>query len=65
MKCEVCGKKFTIGNNPITGIPNGLGLKFEETSDKVFEVCSFCMAYRNKKMIEIAEEWKRKEAENE
>ena len=61
MICKVCGKRFMVGNNPITGLPNGLGLQFEETGDKVFNVCSTCVCYRKKKMLECAEKFKRGE----
>lgn len=56
--CNVCGKTFKAGNDPITGIPNGFGLQFEETGNALFNVCSFCIAYRNSKVIEMAEKFK-------
>ena len=57
MKCQVCGKSFKIGNNPITGVPNGVGLQFEDTGDKVFNVCSFCISYKKRAVAEKAAEW--------
>ena len=30
LKCNVCGKKFRPGNNPISGIPNGLGFTLKK-----------------------------------
>lgn len=42
--CFNCGKKFIPGNDPRTGVPNGLG--FVLKSGKTYNVCSKCVAYR-------------------
>ena len=58
MICRVCNKRFTFGNNPITGAPNGFGLQFDETGDKLFNVCSTCLVYRQSRVIEMTEAFK-------
>lgn len=59
MICQVCGLHFKSGKNPITGVPNGVGMKFEETGDKIFDVCSFCMMYRYNEVIAKVDEFKK------
>ena len=59
MICQVCKKKFSAGNNPITGEPNGFGLMFEETGKKIFNVCTICMKYNYEAVIAKAEEFKK------
>lgn len=61
MKCMVCGKIFEAGNDPKTGIPNGIGLVFDEAGQKVFNVCSSCVSHRNEEAIEKAEKFRRGE----
>ena len=39
IKCDKCGKEFTFGNDQ-NGIPNGVGLGFE---DKVVNLCKECI----------------------
>ena len=53
--CMVCGKKFRPGNNPITGVPNGIGMVLPNTGT-LFNVCSFCLSYRNAKVLQIGQE---------
>lgn len=55
IKCMVCGRKYRPGNNPISGIPNGIGLVFPKG---VFNVCSICVSYNYEKAIKKAEEWR-------
>lgn len=54
LKCFNCGKNFIAGNNPQTGLPNGIGLKMD--SGKTYDVCTKCMAYKanevNRKIAE-------------
>lgn len=54
LTCDVCGKTFRPGNNPINGIPNGLGFPLKEGG--IFNVCSFCVSYRHKEAIRMIEE---------
>lgn len=54
LKCDVCGKEFRPGNNPINGIPNGLG--FPLAKGGIFNVCSFCVSYRSKEAIKMIED---------
>lgn len=58
IKCNVCGKTFRPGNNPVSGVPNGLGFAFG--TDEVFNVCAFCISYRQVKALAMAEEFKRR-----
>ena len=51
MICQVCGKEFESGNDPMTGIPNGVGLSFGESDDAVFTVCSSCIINRYEDVI--------------
>lgn len=44
LKCFNCGKTFKPGNNPYTGVPNGIGLMSE--SGKTYTICSQCISYR-------------------
>lgn len=51
IKCDVCGKSFRPGNNPITGNPNGIGFPLKKGG--VFNVCEFCVCYRTKEAIAL------------
>lgn len=53
VKCDVCGKSFRPGNNPITGNPNGLGFPLKKGG--VFNVCEFCVCYRTHEAIALIE----------
>lgn len=44
LKCFNCGKNFIAGNNPQTGLPNGIGMKMN--SGKTYDVCAKCMSYK-------------------
>lgn len=44
IKCCLCGNEFKPGNDPETGIPNGLGLVME--NGHVYDVCSDCVSNR-------------------
>lgn len=52
--CNVCGKEFKPGNNPINGNPNGIGLPLKKGC--VFNVCEFCVCYRYKEVNKMIEE---------
>ena len=43
IKCFNCGKTFKPGNDPKTGIPNGVGFV---KNRKTYNVCSECISYR-------------------
>lgn len=53
-KCFNCGKKFIEGNDPRTGLPNGIGMKMN--SGRTYDVCSKCVSFKtnevNKKIME-------------
>lgn len=53
IKCDNCGNFFTIGNHS-NGIPNGIG--FVLKNGKVFNMCSFCVSYKNAECIKKMEE---------
>ena len=55
IKCMVCGRMYCPGKNPISGVPNGIGLVFRKG---VFNVCCTCISYNYMKAIEKAEEWR-------
>ena len=58
MICQVCGKEFESGNDPKTGIPNGVGLSFGDTDDMIFTVCSSCVINRYEDVITQANKFK-------
>ena len=43
LKCFNCGKTFKPGNDPKTGIPNGVGFM---KNKKTYNICSECISYR-------------------
>ena len=45
IKCCICNSVIMPGNNPYTGVPNGVGLQI--ASGKTYNVCSRCVSYRN------------------
>ena len=52
--CNVCGKEFKPGNNPISGNPNGIGFPLKKGG--VFNICEFCVCYRAKEATKMIEE---------
>ena len=44
IKCCTCGNEFEPGNDPETGIPNGLGLVMK--NGHVYDVCYDCVSKR-------------------
>ena len=58
MICQVCGKEFHEGEDPKTGIPNGVGLCFDPSGEEVFTVCSDCVMHRYEDVIEQAMQFK-------
>lgn len=53
-KCFNCGKKFIEGNDPRTGLPNGIGMKMD--GGRTYDVCSKCASFKtnevNRKIME-------------
>lgn len=41
IKCNMCGKLFRSGNDPETGLPNGVGFQLEDGS--IYNMCCECI----------------------
>lgn len=51
IKCLRCGKKFKAGNNPVTGIPKGVGFQMED--GKTYHFCNMCISYHSDECIKL------------
>ena len=51
IKCLRCGKEFKAGNNPVTGVPNGVG--FQMSDGKTYNFCSMCIGYHPDECVKL------------